>query len=257
MERRLAAIVAADVVGYSRLIRADEEGTLQSYRTRDKHAQVLPSARNSDASRLQSLPREKRLQRVLTESEVEHIGNLALQLETLFESPQDIEWSYQDEKLYILQSRPITSRLDAYPGSEPLVVFKPVVENFTDALTPLSEDLFAAALPKIGVFFRGRLYIDLMLIRKFLPFEASDRELADMLLLKPAADRPSWSWPAGLKAAAYLTAGLILDGANWLRANFVKESDLQGYTAISSAIAANQRLIWMKSLPPFRPFKTM
>ena len=28
MERRLAAILVADVVGYSRLIRADEEGTL-------------------------------------------------------------------------------------------------------------------------------------------------------------------------------------------------------------------------------------
>lgn len=28
MERRLAAILAADMVGYSRLIRADEEGTL-------------------------------------------------------------------------------------------------------------------------------------------------------------------------------------------------------------------------------------
>ena len=30
MERRLAAILAADVVGYSRLIRADEEGTIAS-----------------------------------------------------------------------------------------------------------------------------------------------------------------------------------------------------------------------------------
>ncbi len=30
MERRLAAILAADVVGYSRLVRADEEGTLQT-----------------------------------------------------------------------------------------------------------------------------------------------------------------------------------------------------------------------------------
>ena len=28
MERRLAAIMSADVVGYSRLIRADEEGTI-------------------------------------------------------------------------------------------------------------------------------------------------------------------------------------------------------------------------------------
>ena len=32
MERRLAAILAADVVGYSRLIRADEEGTLLALR---------------------------------------------------------------------------------------------------------------------------------------------------------------------------------------------------------------------------------
>ena len=28
MERRLAAIMVADVVGYSRMIRADEEGTI-------------------------------------------------------------------------------------------------------------------------------------------------------------------------------------------------------------------------------------
>ena len=33
MERRLAAIMAADVVGYSRLIRADEEGTLAALKT--------------------------------------------------------------------------------------------------------------------------------------------------------------------------------------------------------------------------------
>ena len=33
MERRLAAILATDVVGYSRLIRADEEGTLAALKT--------------------------------------------------------------------------------------------------------------------------------------------------------------------------------------------------------------------------------
>ena len=32
MERRLAAILATDVVGYSRLIRADEEGTIAALR---------------------------------------------------------------------------------------------------------------------------------------------------------------------------------------------------------------------------------
>ncbi len=33
MERRLAAIWAADVVGYSRLIRADEEGTISALKS--------------------------------------------------------------------------------------------------------------------------------------------------------------------------------------------------------------------------------
>jgi adenylate cyclase len=33
LERRLAAILAADVVGYSRLIGADEGGTLQAFKT--------------------------------------------------------------------------------------------------------------------------------------------------------------------------------------------------------------------------------
>ncbi len=32
MERRLAAILAADLVGYSLLIRADEEGTLDRFK---------------------------------------------------------------------------------------------------------------------------------------------------------------------------------------------------------------------------------
>ncbi len=33
VERRLAAIVSADIVGYTRLMRADEEGTLARFRT--------------------------------------------------------------------------------------------------------------------------------------------------------------------------------------------------------------------------------
>ena len=32
VERRLAAILSADIVGYTRLLRADEEGTLARFR---------------------------------------------------------------------------------------------------------------------------------------------------------------------------------------------------------------------------------
>jgi len=45
--RRLAAILAADVAGYSRLIGADEQGTLTRLklgRTRDRSATGIPGA---------------------------------------------------------------------------------------------------------------------------------------------------------------------------------------------------------------------
>lgn len=47
MERRLAAILAADVVGYSRLIRKDEAGTLEIVKTHREHLfEPIVSARN-------------------------------------------------------------------------------------------------------------------------------------------------------------------------------------------------------------------
>jgi adenylate cyclase len=41
-ERRLAAILAADVVGYSRLMERDESGTLEAGRLRPHVGEVLP-----------------------------------------------------------------------------------------------------------------------------------------------------------------------------------------------------------------------
>ena len=93
--------------------------------------------------------------RVLERAEAEHIANLASQLETLFDEPQDVEWSYYDQTLYLLQSRPITTRAESYPYDDQLVVFKPLVENFSEPLSPLSEDLFASVLPDFGVMFTG------------------------------------------------------------------------------------------------------
>ena len=47
MERRLAAILAADVVGYSRLMEADEAGTLAALKT---HREILIDPEIADHS---------------------------------------------------------------------------------------------------------------------------------------------------------------------------------------------------------------
>ena len=46
VERRLAAILAADVAGYSRLMGADEGGTLQAIETNGPNSSIRRSPRN-------------------------------------------------------------------------------------------------------------------------------------------------------------------------------------------------------------------
>ncbi len=46
---------------------------------------------------------------VLSTEEVRRVAELARAMETLFGAPQDVEWAFADDTLYLLQSRPITA----------------------------------------------------------------------------------------------------------------------------------------------------
>jgi pyruvate, water dikinase len=46
---------------------------------------------------------------VLDEDEIARLVEVGLQLEAAFGSPQDIEWAFEADRLYVLQSRPITT----------------------------------------------------------------------------------------------------------------------------------------------------
>lgn len=45
----------------------------------------------------------------LTDEQLRELNSLVCQIEDYYESPQDIEWTLQDDKFYIVQSRPITA----------------------------------------------------------------------------------------------------------------------------------------------------
>ncbi|MFP4175459.1 MAG: PEP/pyruvate-binding domain-containing protein, partial [Halobacteriales archaeon] len=55
------------------------------------------------------VPDDRRDEQVLSEKEVAEIAEVAERLEDHYGAPQDIEWAIQDDELYILQSRPITT----------------------------------------------------------------------------------------------------------------------------------------------------
>jgi pyruvate,water dikinase len=74
----------------------------------DKEKTSIPKPNGSSTI---LIPTEQvlRLKHSLNESQLYKLYNLGLQLEQYFKSPQDIEWAIENDVLYILQSRPITT----------------------------------------------------------------------------------------------------------------------------------------------------
>lgn len=55
------------------------------------------------------LPPEKAKQRVLTDEEIEELVKFAELIENHYNQPQDVEWAIEKGKVYIVQSRPVTT----------------------------------------------------------------------------------------------------------------------------------------------------
>ena len=55
------------------------------------------------------LEEEKGVRRVLNEQELNDLWKLGLQVESFFGKPQDIEWAMENNRLHLLQSRPVTT----------------------------------------------------------------------------------------------------------------------------------------------------
>lgn len=56
-----------------------------------------------------AVPKAKQAQQKLKNSEIIKLSKIARDIEKHYKSPQDIEWAFEKDKLYITQSRPITT----------------------------------------------------------------------------------------------------------------------------------------------------
>lgn len=83
----------------------------------------------------------------LQDEQIITLAEMGKQIEHLYGFPQDIEWAIQNQQIFILQSRPITSLfpLPENLPEEPLHVFFSVgaVQGMLDPITPLGRDMFA------------------------------------------------------------------------------------------------------------------
>jgi pyruvate,water dikinase len=152
----------------------------------------------------EELTGELRTAQVLKAQQIRELAELGTRIERHYGKPQDIEWCIEDNQLYIVQSRPITT---LYPLPEPqpkddslhIYVSFNHAQVMTDPISPMGQSIWRLLLPfgksqpsdynpYIGSA-GGRLYIDfsallhLPVLRGLFPkaLENADSLMADAM----------------------------------------------------------------------------
>lgn len=205
-------------------------GDIARTRIGAKRLYMPPGLRSPSKDRLESLAPHKREQSSLTNAQVRRVAQLGNDIAQAMGGPQDVEWAVADNELVVLQTRPITG-VDAQVSSQSEQVsgrwiwFKPLAENFTEPLTPLSQDLYQRVLPGLGRFINGRYYLNFDRVRRLLPLRGNETEVAQAMLLRGGAiDLSQLSWlklPLCLVqlGIAYLATGMFWHRSKALPAN--------------------------------------
>jgi pyruvate,water dikinase len=80
-------------------------------KTVNQEAQLVknPDAKAKETNIWVPLPTSTQSKPKLSESEITKLAQLGKQIENHYQFPQDIEWAKEDDKIYILQTRPVTT----------------------------------------------------------------------------------------------------------------------------------------------------
>lgn len=92
--------------------------------------------------------------KLLSEQQIHNITALAQNCETYFKHPQDIEWAIDDQGLWLLQSRPITTLKPDFSDPNDTVIWwdnSNIVESYSGVTTPLT---FSFAQRAYGAVYR-------------------------------------------------------------------------------------------------------
>ena len=87
----------------------DRDGAIVQRAIADKRSVHRPAPGSAEGIRVESVPQDRASQPTLTDDQVRAVADLARRAGKHFGRPQDIEWAIEAGRLYLLQSRPITS----------------------------------------------------------------------------------------------------------------------------------------------------
>ncbi len=243
-----AALVDGRVTPDSYIVRRDSHELVER-RLGSKRFKVAEDLLDPIGTRLQTVPRHLQRISTLSDTQVRQLATLAAACEAENGAPQDVEWAYANERLYLLQSRPISA--SAGPGAPPdgrWIAFKPILENFTDAFTPLTIDLVRRLLPRVGQFIDGRYYLDFDVLRKTMPLDVTESEFAELALLKSERSDYRISWMRLCGVVGALLLGYVGAGVLWVRSRHIQFETLGDFRARCTQVLADSRLDAMASI---------
>ncbi|NRA47310.1 MAG: hypothetical protein HRU09_20360 [Oligoflexales bacterium] len=107
-----------------------------------------------------SIPEERKAEPSLKDEQIQEVCDLCVKLEQDFGSPQDCEWVYEDQKLYLVQTRPITNLPpDAFydpkvNGQNPILWDNSnIVESYSGVTSPLTFSFASRAYHQVYIQF--------------------------------------------------------------------------------------------------------
>jgi pyruvate,water dikinase len=113
-------------------------GRVLSHQPAEREYALVPS---SEGIEQRALSAEQRARAPLRESDLEHVHRLARSLEESFGRPQDVEWTFCEEVLYTLQSRPITTRGEADDERQWYLTLTRSLENLRELRRRVEDEL--------------------------------------------------------------------------------------------------------------------
>lgn len=185
----------------------------------------------------------------LNEDEVKELYALAKKIQSYFSSPQDIEWCYKGEKLYVLQSRPITQSFSA--SNKVFFDSANIAESYSGIVLPLTcsfaQSVYSQAyrdlLKMSGVpakkiekhieifdgllgFFYGRMYYNMnnwYRMAAFAPgYRRNKANFEQMITSNVKQDVPIDIYPSVLLKIVYPLILLLKIGTYWAASRYFK-----------------------------------
>lgn len=219
---------------------------LKEKRIAEKRFMVPAFLEDGLKTRLQAIPHDLRHKETLSEEMARKAAEWALKAENHFESPQDVEWAICDGEFYMLQSRPITVMGREEIGHNlkgQYVLFKPIIENFTEPLTPLAADLYQKALPPGVNIIQGWIYLNFKMFRALFPYKITQAKVAELIYGLDAHTSEMkisvWKIPA---LFIFLFIGFLIFAVSYARTRNLPDDFMDRFRVLCRKVEQNPNL---------------